>query len=199
MNLLAIETSTDICSVSLCQGKKEIVTKENKIISGHTQSLAVIVDNMVKENNFIIKELDHILLSIGPGSYSGLRVATSFSKGLAYAIDKNIIPINTIHATNSIIEDNGNYYIAFYSHRDNVYYQKFKNGISIGGQSCDSISKLKKNKIYGYGLDKFSDINASEVKPSSLNLIKYIRENKNLIVKKNIAEISPIYLEKKNP
>ena len=198
MNLLAIETSTDICSVSLCQNKKEIITQENKIISSHTQSLAVIVDDIIKKNNFIIKELDHILLSIGPGSYSGLRVATSFSKGLAYAIDKNIIPINTIDATNSIIEDTDDYYIAFHSHRDNVYYQKFSNGIPIGEQACNNISKLERNKIYGYGLDIFPNINASEVKPSSLSLIKFIRENKNLIVKKNIAEISPIYLERKN-
>ena len=147
MNFLAIETSTDICSVSLYQSKKEIITQENKIISSHTKLLAVIIDDIIKKNNFVIRELDYILLSIGPGSYSGLRTATSFSKGLAYAIGKNIIPINTIDATNSIIEDKDDYYIAFHSHRDNVYYQKFSDGVSIGEQACDNISKLEKKKV----------------------------------------------------
>ena len=101
------------------------------------------VDAIIKENNFLIKNLDYIILSIGPGSYSGLRSGSSFAKGLAYAINKNIIPINTIEAMNLLITDKEEYYIALYSHKDYVYYQKFFKGKASGKQSCDRILNLR--------------------------------------------------------
>ncbi len=198
MNLLAIDTSTDICCVSLYHSNKGITTSTEKVISSHTQLLASFVDEIIKQNNFSIKRLNHIILSIGPGSYSGLRTASSFAKGLAYAIDKNIIAINTIEALNFAINDINEYYIALYSHKDYVYYQKFCDGQAIEKQYCDRVQNLDKIKFYGYGLENFQDINSTEIKPSSVNLIKYILENDNLLVKRNISEVAPIYLTKNN-
>jgi tRNA threonylcarbamoyl adenosine modification protein YeaZ len=197
MNILAIDTSTSICCVSLYQSNKKIITCSQKAVSSHTKLLASSVDTIIKENNFLIKNLDYIILSIGPGSYSGLRSGSSFAKGLAYALDKNIIPINTIDAMNFSINDNNGYYIALHSHKDYVYYQKFFKGEAIGKQYCDRILNLEKNKFYGYGLKKFSDINSSEVRPSSLNLIDYFLKNKELKNEQSIAEITPLYLTKK--
>ena len=102
MNLLAIDTSTNICCVSVYCNNEKIITTTEKVISSHTQLLASFVYNIINKNNFSIKELDHIILSIGPGSYSGLRASSSFAKGLAYAINKNIITVNTI--LNPLIE-----------------------------------------------------------------------------------------------
>ena len=197
MNLLAIDTSTNICCVSVYCNSEKIITSTEKVISSHTQLLASFVDKIINKNNFSIKELDHIILSIGPGSYSGLRTASSFAKGLAYAIDKNIVAINTIEALNFVINDINEYYIALYSHKDYVYYQKFCDGQAIDKQYCDKVSNLDKIKFYGYGLENFSDINSVEIKPSSVNLIKYILENKDLLIERNISEITPIYLTKK--
>ena len=197
MNILAIDTSTNICCVSLYQDNKKIITCSQKVVSSHTKLLASSVDTIIKENNFLIKNLDYIILSIGPGSYSGLRSGSSFAKGLAYALDKNIIPINTIDAMNFSINDNNEYYIALHSHKDYIYYQKFLKGKAIGNQYCDRILNLEKNKFYGYGLKIFLDINSSEVRPSSLNLVNYFLKNKELKNKQSIAEITPLYLAKK--
>jgi len=197
MNILAIDTSTNICCVSLYQRNKKIITCSQKVVSSHTKLLASSVDTIIKENNFLIKNLDYIILSIGPGSYSGLRSGSSFVKGLAYALDKNIIPINTIDAMNFSINDNNEYYIALHSHKDYVYYQKFFKGEAIGNQYCDRILNLEKFFFYGYGLKKFLDINSSEVRPSSLNLINYFLKNKELKNEQSIAKITPLYLTKK--
>ena len=197
MNLLAIDTCSDICCVSLYTSNEKIITYTEKVTSSHTKLLASLTDTIIKISNFSIKNLDHILLSIGPGSYSGLRTGSSFAKGLAYALNKNIIPINAIHAMNFLITDDGKYYVALYSHRDYVYYQEFYKGETIGNQYCDRIVNLEDNKFYGYGLENFSDINSLEVRPSSVNLIDCILKNKELINEQNIAEITPIYLMKK--
>jgi len=198
MNFLAIDTSTDICSVSLYINNKIIDINDELIDSSHTKLLATNVDLMIKRNDITLDILDYLVLSIGPGSYSGLRVGASFIKGLAYAIKTDIIPINTIESMNSKLDINGNYYVAIFSHRDYVFYQEFSNGNSVGKQGCDCITNLKDINFYGYGLDKISNINYTEVKPSSVNLIDYLIENYDLLVseKKHISEISPIYLTK---
>ena len=98
---------------------------------------------------------------------------------------------------NSLVNCSEKYYIAIYSHKDYVYYQKFFNGEAIEGQYCDSIINLEENKFYGYGLERFSDINSLEIRPSSLNLINYILKNRELIVEHSIAKVAPIYLMKK--
>jgi len=198
MNFLAIDTSTDICSVSLCVNNKIIDTYDELIDSSHTKLLATNVDLMVKRNDITFDIFDYLVLSIGPGSYSGLRVGSSFMKGLAYAIKTDIIPINTIESMNSKLDIQGNYYVAIFSHRDYVFYQEFSNGNPVGEQGCGCITNLKGIDFYGYGLNKISNINYTEVKPSSLNLVDYLFENYDSLVseKKHISEIIPIYLTK---
>ena len=200
MNFLAIDTSTDICSISLYVNNKIIDTNNELVNSSHSKSLATNVDLMIKSNNISLDILDYLVLSIGPGSYSGLRVGSSFMKGLAYAIQKNIIPINTIESMNSTLDIKGNYYVAIFSHRDYIFYQEFFDGRPIGEQNCDCITNLKDIDFYGYGLNKILNINYTEVLASSLNLVDYLLKNHDSLTgeKKHISEISPIYLTKNN-
>ena len=199
MNLLAIDTSTNICSISLYLGEIKIDTKD-EILNGMNFSkiLAVSVDNIMKENECSFKDISYFILSIGPGSYSGLRVGSSFLKGLAFATGKSIISINTIESMNFKLNKKENYFIANFSHKNYVYYQEFLNGIPKGEQFCGNINKLEGEKVYGYGLEQFKNINSTELKPSSVDLINYVIQNKELLKKDDINKISPIYLSKSN-
>ena len=198
MIFLAIDTSVDICSISLCVDNKIVDFIDELVESSHTKLLATNVDKLFKRNNLKLSNLDYLVLSIGPGSYSGLRVSSSFAKGLALSIEKDIIPINTITYMNDILNIHGNYYLAIFSHRDYIFYQEFSDGESIGEQYCDSISKLKKIDFYGYGLNKISNINYTEVRPSSVNLANYLIKNYDSLdmLKKDISTVLPIYLKK---
>ena len=200
MNFLAIDTSTDICSISLYINNKIIDTSEQLVDSSHTKLLATNVNSIIKDNSITLDILDYLILSIGPGSYSGLRVGSSFMKGLAYAIKKDIIQINTIHSMNAKLDIKGKYYVGIFSHRDYIFYQEFYNGDPIGKQGCNRIADLKNIDFYGYGFYKISNLNYTEVRASSLNLIDYLLKNYDLLIseKKHISEISPIYLTKNN-
>ena len=199
MNVLAIDTATDICSISLAVNNKIIDSNEKIIESSHTKYLAKNVDSLIKKNTFSISNLDYILLSIGPGSYSGLRVGSSFVKGLSYAIKKKIIPINTFESM--IVNSNlsGNYYVALYSHKNYVFSQEFLDGKALSEQVCDKIFNLKKIPIYGYALSKIENIQYNEEKPSAIKMIEYFNKNFESLTKnqKDINDISPIYLKKK--
>ena len=200
MNVLAIDTATDICSISLAVNNKIIDSNEKIIESSHTKYLAKNVDSLIKKNTFSISNLDYILLSIGPGSYSGLRVGSSFVKGLSYAIKRKIIPINTFESM--IVNSNlsGNYYVALYSHKNYVFSQEFLDGKALSEQVCDKIFNLKKIPIYGYALSKIESIQYNEEKPSAIKMIEYFNQNFESLTKKqkDINDISPIYLKKKN-
>ena len=200
MNVLAIDTTTDICSTGLAVNNKIIDSNDKIIESSHTKYLAKNIDSLIKKNIFSISNLDYILLSIGPGSYSGLRVGSSFVKGLSYAIKKQIIPINTFESM--IVNSNlsGNYYVALYSHKNYVFAQEFLDGVALSEQVCDKISNLKKLPIYGYALNKIENIHYNEEKPSAIKMIEYFNKNFESLTKnqKDINEIYPIYLKKKN-
>ena len=168
MNLLAIDTSTDICSVCLSMNNMIIDCQEKNINNNHSKYLPVIVDKIIQKNKIKYSEIDYIILSIGPGSYSGLKVGSSFVKGLAFSQNKPIIPINTLESLKFKIENKSNYYVAIYSHRDYVYCQEF--------------------------LNKIQGIKFIECTPSARNLIIYIQNNNFLLTESKNIDITPVYL-----
>ena len=109
-SILSIETSTNICSVSLFKDSKLLALKEDSNRK-HSSLLASFTDDIFKEADFNINSIDAIALSIGPGSYTGLRIGLSFTKGLAFSLKKPIIPIDTIESLSEEIKDQ-NYIIA---------------------------------------------------------------------------------------
>ncbi len=96
--ILNIETATPVCSVALCSDRKIIAKKESQKHNSHSSLLTVFIEEIFNEINFDLNLLDAIAVSKGPGSYTGLRIGVSTSKGLCYALDKPLIAINTLMA-----------------------------------------------------------------------------------------------------
>jgi len=96
--ILSIETSTKTCSIAICQDENLLTDFNVHIQNSHSgvisQMIASCLSNVGKE----FKELDAIAVSIGPGSYTGLRIGVSTAKGLAYALDIPIIQVSTLKA-----------------------------------------------------------------------------------------------------
>lgn len=97
MNLLAIDTSTDIASIALLVGS-EMTCKEQSSVKTHAQSLLPLVDRLLIESGVSLNHLDGIIFGSGPGSFTGLRIACSLAKGLAYAKDLGLIPVGSLDA-----------------------------------------------------------------------------------------------------
>jgi tRNA threonylcarbamoyladenosine biosynthesis protein TsaB len=93
--ILHIETATDICSVVLADNGVVIAEKTSAPIRDHASSLAVFIDEILKENNIKPTALKAIAVSKGPGSYTGLRIGVSTAKGLCYALNIPLIAIAT--------------------------------------------------------------------------------------------------------
>jgi len=95
--LLCIETSGAICSIAWVEDGEVIHSIEKHEKNSHSKYLSVMIDDLFsKVGAHARSALDGIGLSLGPGSYTGLRIGASVAKGLAFALD---IPIVGMHST----------------------------------------------------------------------------------------------------
>lgn len=105
-NLLAIESSSTVCSVALgCSvmldakmAYDDILVKIEDGKRTHTQFMLPFVDELLQSKKQLVSDLTAIAFSAGPGSFTGIRLATSVAKSLAYAANIPIIPISSLAA-----------------------------------------------------------------------------------------------------
>lgn len=99
MKILGIETATETCSVCFAEGEEKILG-EISYTAGmlHSSKLLPAIAFLTKEMNISTQEINAIAISIGPGSFTGLRVGMAAAKGLAFALDVPIVGIPTLEA-----------------------------------------------------------------------------------------------------
>lgn len=96
MKVLSIESATNVASVALCE--KGIVLSERflNIKKNHSEKLLPMIDGMLLDAEVGAKEIGLVAVSIGPGSFTGLRIGMSTAKGLAYGWDLPLKGVNTL-------------------------------------------------------------------------------------------------------
>ncbi|MGC4035129.1 MAG: tRNA (adenosine(37)-N6)-threonylcarbamoyltransferase complex dimerization subunit type 1 TsaB [Chitinophagaceae bacterium] len=94
--ILNIDTSIDKASVCLSQDGTEIAISSNNIQKDHSSWLQPAIQQLMQSNDLSLNKLDAVAVSIGPGSYTGLRIGLSTAKGLCYALNIPLIVIGTL-------------------------------------------------------------------------------------------------------
>lgn len=96
--LLSIETATPTCSVALHRAGTLLGLSEMHLEKSHSSLLHVMIDDLLAYAEVERSELAGIALSMGPGSYTGLRIGASAAKGLCYALDIPLVGVDTLAA-----------------------------------------------------------------------------------------------------
>ena len=94
--ILCLETATTVCSVALASDGKLLAIKEDNAKYSHAETITLYIEEVMKQAGKSLQELDAIAVSMGPGSYTGLRIGVSTAKGLCYALDKPLIATPTL-------------------------------------------------------------------------------------------------------
>jgi len=97
IKLLAIDTSTDACSVALYDNGN-IIAENELAPKAHTRILLPIIDRLLAKANLTLADLDAFAFGRGPGSFTGIRIACSMVQAFGYAFQKPILPISTLQA-----------------------------------------------------------------------------------------------------
>lgn len=104
--LLLIESATKICSVALAQNSEILYVREDKSMEySHSSLLTSFIEEVISEAGIGFQSLDAVVVSKGPGSYTGLRIGVSAAKGICYAKDIPLVAVNTLKALAQVAHD----------------------------------------------------------------------------------------------
>ncbi len=98
MKLLAIETSSTACSVALLLDQQHILVTHELAPMQQTQIILSRIEDLLKNNKIKLNQLDAISFGCGPGSFTGIRIATSVAQGLAFGANLPLIPVSSLAA-----------------------------------------------------------------------------------------------------
>ena len=96
--ILCIETATEVCSVALFRGDDLLGARESSARNVHSAMLTSFIEEVVAGSGVLFKDLEAVAVSMGPGSYTGLRIGVATAKGLCYALEKPLIAVPTLQA-----------------------------------------------------------------------------------------------------
>ncbi|MDL2287103.1 tRNA (adenosine(37)-N6)-threonylcarbamoyltransferase complex dimerization subunit type 1 TsaB [Eubacteriales bacterium OttesenSCG-928-G02] len=175
MNVLSIDTTAVVASVAVCEfnndkiAKYSLFTLKNGLT--HSENLLPMIDNVLKIFNINTDDLGLIAVSVGPGSFTGVRIGVSTVKGLAYS--KNI-PVAAVSTLDALALNNkglnGIICPVMDARRNQFYNALFEDDLKITEDRCISaeeliteLDKFNKNVIIcGDGAELFNNISGGK-------------------------------------
>jgi tRNA threonylcarbamoyladenosine biosynthesis protein TsaB len=97
MQVLALDTSTEYCSVALWRDGT-IIERCDLVGQKHSEVLIEMLDELLKDAGFVIKDMDGIAFGMGPGSFTGVRIACGATQGLALGANLPVAGVCTLQA-----------------------------------------------------------------------------------------------------
>ncbi len=94
--ILNLETATAVCSVALAENGTVIAFRESTEGRRHADQITLFIQECMEESGKTLRDLDAVAVSMGPGSYTGLRIGVATAKGLCYTLGISLIGINTL-------------------------------------------------------------------------------------------------------
>lgn len=131
MLVLAIDTALDACQAALTRDGEVLGACSEPMTRGHQERLAPLVHDLMAEAGLAFTDLDRIGVTVGPGSFTGLRVGLAFAKGLSLALGVPCVGVGTLEAlagsqpaglTAAVVD----------ARRERVHLQLFEDGVSLG-------------------------------------------------------------------
>ena len=206
MKILGIETSVKQSSaaIGVDNNSYEVFSDIKKDAA---KSLPFIVENVLNKAQSSFNDIDGIAISMGPGSFTGLRVCLSYVKGLSLALDIPIVPISTFESMINIVKPNpgkviqtiihshGNaLYIAQYISKDKLYVlDSVPKIIDINDLECKkdmSIIYVGPNKI----VDQLNIKEMNNIQLTALSIASLGYNNYDFLKTKSINNLAPNYI-----
>lgn len=93
--LLFLETATSVCSIALAEGDRILSIRTSVGEREHASMLTIYIQEVMNDSGRDLSDVDAVVVSKGPGSYTGLRIGVATAKGICFSLDKPLIAIDT--------------------------------------------------------------------------------------------------------
>ena len=174
MKILAIETATEACSAALLVDNV-VISRFQVAPREHGNLILPMVDELLTEAGLALTELDALAFGRGPGSFTGVRMATGVIQGLAYAAQLPVAAVSTLHALASqadLTDEIKTIFVALDARMGEVYWAEYavvdNKLLLIGNEQViapDKITSKSDNKALaiGHGWSVYKDILLQQV------------------------------------
>lgn len=107
MNILAIDTANSRCSAAVARGDDQgvVFRRSEEISRGHAERLMDMIGEVLAEAGLAMTDLDRIAVTVGPGSFTGLRVGLSVARGLGLVLGVPVVGVSTLVANAETVRD----------------------------------------------------------------------------------------------
>jgi tRNA threonylcarbamoyladenosine biosynthesis protein TsaB len=130
VRILALDTCLTACSVAVCDGDRVLAHAFEVMARGHQERLAPMAERVMAEAGIAFADLERIGVTLGPGSFTGLRVGLAFAKGLVSALAIPAVGVGTLEALAA--DTHGPAMALVDARRGQVYAQAFRDGGPLG-------------------------------------------------------------------
>lgn len=151
MNLLALETATNVCSVALWRRDSVACELTLNRPRAHAENLVPLISDALTYGGLEPPDIDVVAVSAGPGSYTGLRIGASTAKGFAVAVDASIVAVPSLAALAESVRGamkEGDLVVAsFDARRDEVFAAAFESGPSSTLTTFQSTAAVRASDV----------------------------------------------------
>ena len=133
MIVLALDTCLAACSAAVVRDGAILAWRSEPMTRGHQERLAPMVAEVMTRAGVAFSDLDRIGVTVGPGSFTGLRVGLAFAKGLALALDRPCVGVGTLDALGGDLKGEPAAAAAIDAGRGRLYLQLFSDGATVSG------------------------------------------------------------------
>ena len=188
MRVLGIDTSTPCGSIGLIEGEQFLCEYSLQVKVSHSERVLKTINRVLEDSGVSIGEIDGFAVSIGPGSFTGVRIGVSAVKGLAFATSRRVAGVSTLdalaqnvryspHLISPLVDARkGEVYTALYRSTGKDGLIKLAPEMAI--KPVDLLDKIEENALFlGNGVYTYGDLirrklgDMAHIAPSPLNFV----------------------------
>ncbi len=141
MIVLVIDTALGACTAAVFDGPRPLGVRSELMSKGHSERLGGFVRDAMAEAGIGFHAVERIGVTVGPGSFTGLRVGLAFALGLGEALDRPVVGVSALDALAASVTQDGPVAALIDARRDQVYARLFRDGAAEGEAEALSLTE----------------------------------------------------------
>ncbi|MSP42786.1 MAG: tRNA (adenosine(37)-N6)-threonylcarbamoyltransferase complex dimerization subunit type 1 TsaB [Alphaproteobacteria bacterium] len=141
MRILALDTCLAACSAAIWQGGRVLAHQWRAMQRGHAEALLPMLEEVRAAAGFEYSDFDRLAVSIGPGSFAGVRVGLAAARGICVARGLPLVGVNTLEVMAAAVDAATPFGVAIDARNHQVYFQAFAGGAALSPPAILSLSE----------------------------------------------------------